>query len=163
MICNNMKESSLDDNNQSNNEKIDYYEKYLKAKADLENYKKFCEKQKSDYIKYANEKLLLEILKIYDDLKRAIKSMNNHNNNIEKIKTGLKLILENFRHLIEKEGIRSINCVGEEFDPNLHECVMVENSDEPLPDDLIIEELEEGYTLNGKVIRPSRVKIIKNY
>ncbi|MHA1310718.1 MAG: nucleotide exchange factor GrpE [Candidatus Helarchaeota archaeon] len=147
----------IDKNNEDN-----YKEKYYRAKAELENYRKFMEKQKLEYIKFANEEIILEFLKVYDDLKRAINSMDSHDKNIEAIKKGLKLILENFRKILEKQGVKPIECIGEIFDPNKHEVLMVEKSTKSFPDGLIIEELEEGYTLNGKIIRPSRVKIIKN-
>ena len=70
------------------------------------------------------------------------------------------MILENFRKVLKEEGVETIDCTGS-FDPCKHECMMVEKN-ETLPDDKIIEELQEGYCLNEKVIRPSRVKISKN-
>ena len=139
----------------------DYKEKYLRSKAELENYRKFMERQNSDYIKFANQKIILEFLKIYDDLKRSVLSMDGHNNDISKIKNGIKMILDNFKMLLDKNGIKSIESIGKNFNPDFHECIMIEKS-ESLPDNLIIDELEEGYCLNGKIIRPSRVKIIKN-
>lgn len=140
---------------------VDYKEKYLRAIAELANYKKFMEKQKSDYIKYANERLIIEFLRVYDDLIRAYNSINNNTNPLE-IKSGLKLIIENFGKILEKEGVRRIECIGQKFDPQKHECLIVEEINSPdIEDDIVIEELEKGYYLNGKVIRPSRVKIIK--
>lgn len=139
---------------------IDYKDKYLRAKAELENYRKFMERQKSDYIKYSNEKLIIEFLRIYDDLKRAIKVIDNEDLRKEDIESGLKMILENFRKVLSEQGVETIDCTGL-FDPCKHECMMIEKN-ETLPDDTITEELQEGYCLNGKVIRPSKVKINKN-
>ncbi|MBD3230936.1 MAG: nucleotide exchange factor GrpE [Candidatus Lokiarchaeota archaeon] len=150
-----------DKKNKDHKNSIDYKEKYLRAKAELENYRKFTERQKADYIKFANERLIIKFLEIYDDLKRAIKSMEENDDAPEPIIEGLKMILQNMRKALEEEGVESICAIGKKFDPNLHECVMIEK-DESLQDDVVCDELQEGYRLNNKVIRPSRVKIIKN-
>lgn len=147
--------------NEDHKESVEYKEKYLRSKAELENYRRFMEKQKADYIKFANERLIIKFLEIYDDLKRAIKSMDEDDAAPEPIIEGLKMILHNMRKVLEEEGVESICAIGEKFDPNLHECVMIERN-ESLQDEIICDELQEGYRLNNKVIRPSRVKIIKN-
>ena len=109
---------------------------------------------------WVRAEIILEFLNIFDDLKRAVRSIDRPDSKIEKIKNGLELILDNFNKVLEKEGVKQIDCIGEHFNPNFHECVMTEES-ETLPNNLIIEELREGYCLNDRIIRPSRVKITK--
>ncbi|HUY01366.1 MAG TPA: nucleotide exchange factor GrpE [Candidatus Deferrimicrobium sp.] len=132
----------------------DLYNKFLRLTAEFENYQKFMERQKADYLKYGTERILREIIKIYDDLKRALKGKNDDSQNTN----GLKLILNNFSALLKREGVNPIEAEGAKFNPDLHECMMVEQN--PSADDeTITEVLEDGYFLNGKVMRPARVKI----
>ncbi|NVM52281.1 MAG: nucleotide exchange factor GrpE [Candidatus Helarchaeota archaeon] len=131
------------------------YDKFLRLQAEFENYKKFMERQKTNYLKFGNEKLLKEVIKIYDDLKRALKGHDD-----SELTHGLKLILENFSALLKCEGIAPIEAEGGEFNPEIHDCMMVEQ-DPSLPDGVITEIFEDGYYLNGKVLRPSKVKVNK--
>ncbi|NVM27858.1 MAG: nucleotide exchange factor GrpE [Candidatus Helarchaeota archaeon] len=133
------------------------HEKYLRLLAEFENYKKFMERQKTNCLKFGNEKLLKAILKIYDDLKRAL---NGHVHADFPQADGLKLILENLSTLLKSEGVEPIEAEGRAFNPAVHECIMVEQ-DPSLPEGEITEVLEEGYYLNDKVLRPARVKINK--
>lgn len=131
------------------------YDQFLRLQAEFENYKKFMERQKINYLKFGNEKLIKEIIKLYDDLKRALRGLND-----SQLTHGLKLILKNFSALLKNEGVEPIEAEGKEFNPAMHECMMVEQNPS-LPDGTITDVLEEGYCLNGKVLRPSKVKINK--
>ena len=132
----------------------DLCDKFLRLQAEFDNYKKFMERQKANYLKFGNQKLLKEFIKIYDDLKRAL---NGHEGPQF---TGFKLILNNFSALLKSEGIESIEAEGKEFNPEIHECMMVEQNSS-LPEGAITEVFEDGYYLNGKVLRPSKVKVNK--
>ena len=129
-------------------------EKFLRLQADFDNYKKFTDRQKATYLKFGNQKLLKEFIKIYDDLKRAL------NGNEGPQFTGFKLILNNFSALLKSEGIEPIEAEGRKFNPEMHECMMVEQNPS-LPEGAITETFEDGYYLNGKVLRPSKVKVNK--
>ncbi|MHA1649403.1 MAG: nucleotide exchange factor GrpE [Candidatus Helarchaeota archaeon] len=130
-------------------------DKYLRLKAEFANYQKFIERQKSEYLKYGTERILKELIKIYDDLKRALKDLKD-----PELAHGLKLILNNFSTLLKREGVEPIEAEGKMFNPDIHECMMVER-DPSFPDGAVTEVLEDGYYLNGKVLRPSKVKINK--
>jgi len=130
-------------------------EKYLRLQAEFENYKKFMERQRVNYLRYSNEKLLQEVIKIYDDFNRALKGLNG-----AQFIQGLKLILNNFKTLLKNESISLIEAEGKQFNPEIHECMMV-GEDPTLPEGLVTEILEDGYYLNGKVLRPSKVKVNK--
>jgi molecular chaperone GrpE len=129
-------------------------DKYLRLQADFDNYKKFMDRQKATYLNYGNERILKELIKLYDDLKRAI---NAHDPKSDK---GLILILNKFSALLRNEGIEPIEAEGKKFNPDLHECMMVEQNPS-LEDEVNTEVLEEGYKLKGKVLRPSKVKVNK--
>lgn len=137
-------------------EKIDDYHSQLqRMQADFENYKKRSEKDLKEYIRYANENLILKILDTYEDLKRALKSEKP-----EDLKEGVELIYKKLKDILEGEGLQEIRAEGEKFDPFKHEALMVEDHQD-YDDGTVIEELGKGYTLDSKVIKYSKVKVCK--
>ena len=135
----------------------DNIDQLLRLKADLENTKKRLEREKQDAIRFANERLLIEALPIMDDLDRAMESLAE-GHDPEKIAQGLKLAQQKLHQVLERHGVQPVKGIGEAFDPNLHEAVdVVESSDEK--DGTVVGELQRGYLLNGRLIRPSRVRI----
>ena len=129
-------------------------DKYLRLQADFDNYKKFMDRQKANYLNYGNERILKELIKLYDDLKRAINAYD------PKLDEGLILILNKFSVLLKNEGIEPIEAEGKKFNPDLHECMMVEQNPS-MEDGVITGVLQEGYKLKGKVLCPSKIKINK--
>jgi molecular chaperone GrpE len=137
-------------------EKIDdYYSQLQRMQADFENYKKRSEKDLSEYIRYANENLILKILDAYEDLGRALKSEKPEN-----LQEGVELIYKKLKDTLEGEGLQEICAEGEKFDPYKHEALMVEDHQD-FDDGTVIEELGKGYTLDSKVIKYSKVKVCK--
>ena len=130
-----------------------YLNQYKYLKADFENYRKMMEKDKLDIIQYANQKLILELLPIIDDIENAINKTENN----EQI--GLKIILDNLTKILESNGLKPIESLGKKFDPYYHDVLMKEESNKE--DGIIVEEIQKGYMLNNKVIRHSKVKISK--
>ena len=116
--------------------------KYLQA--DFENYKKYIEKQNSSVISLANESLIKELLRILDSLDQAAKNSK-----------GVELIQKNFLEILNKKGLQKITL--KKLDPYFHEVLQKVESEKE--EDTIIEEFQKGYTLNSKVIRPSKVKV----
>lgn len=134
-------------------------EQLLRVRADYDNSKRRLEREKLEAIKYANERLLAEILPIVDNLDRAMSSIAE-GHDPEKVKQGLKLAQAEIHQILVSHGVDVVKAEGEGFDPQRHEAVaMVERDD--LEDGTVIEEIQRGYTLNGRLIRPSRVKISK--
>ncbi len=133
----------------------DYNSQLQRMQADFENYKKRSEKDLSEYIRYANENLILKILDTYEDLKRALKSGNP-----EDLKEGVILIYKKLKDTLEGEGLQEICAEGEKFDPFKHEALMVEDHQD-YEDGTVIKELGKGYTLDSKVIKYSKVKVCK--
>lgn len=129
----------------------------LRTRADFENTKKRLERDKWDAIKFANERLLAEILPVVDNIDRAMTSLAE-GHEPEKVIEGLRIAQEDLHKVLEQHGVEVVKSVGAEFDPKLHEAVaVVESAD--VQDGVIVEEIQRGYLLNGRLIRPSRVKI----
>lgn len=121
--------------------------KYLQA--DFDNYRKRFEREREDIVRLANESIIRDLLSILDDLEGALKT--------EKENRGLGLLHQKLLKILESHGLRPIESVGKHLDPHYHEVLLKEASDKD--EEEILEEFQKGYTLKGKVIRPSRVKI----
>jgi molecular chaperone GrpE len=129
--------------------------KYLQA--DFENFQKRVNRDMLELVKYGNERLIVKLLSVIDDLERAIES-GKKTNSKEALMDGVELILKTLKEILGKEGLEEINAIGKSFDPTLHEAVAhVQNKDHP--DNTITEEIRKGYLLNGRLIRPSIVKV----
>ena len=129
--------------------------KYLRLMADFQNYKKRVEKEKKDLYSYANEKLATDLLEVVDNFERAL----SHEDSGDGFKEGMEMIFKQLNGVLEKHGLAEIPALGEDFDPNFHNAVMTEETDE-YESGKVSGVLQKGYTLNGKVIRPSMVKVV---
>lgn len=127
--------------------------KYLMALADLENYKKRMKKESEEFMKYANERLLKEFIPVVDNFERAL--MVKHSD--DDFSKGIELIYKHLLSILKKEGVEAFESVGKEFNPRYHEAVSVVASKHK--DGIVIEELEKGYNLKGKLARPARVVV----
>lgn len=128
--------------------------KYMRLMADFQNYKRRTEKEKSDIYAYANEKLVSELLNVIDSFERAL----DHGEADESFVQGMNNIFKMLKGVLEKSGLEEVEALGVKFDPNFHNAVMTEDSDE-YESGFVTEVLQKGYKLNGKVIRPSMVKV----
>lgn len=135
----------------------EYLEHLKRLKAEFENYRKRITKEREELLKYANENLISELLPIVDNFERAF-SEENKNHDLNSFKEGVLLIKKQIVDLLVKRGLKEIDSVGKVLDPNLHHAMMQRNSQEH-QEDVIIEELQKGYMLHEKVIRPSQVVV----
>lgn len=133
----------------------DYYSQLQRLQADFENYKKRSEKDITEYIKYANENLILKIIEAYEDLGRAITSDKSQD-----LREGVEIIYKKLKDILEGEGLQEICAEGEKFDPFKHEAIMVEDNQD-YENGTVIQELGKGYTLDSKVIKYAKVKVCK--
>ena len=140
-------------------ESTDNYDKYLRAVADLDNYKKRAIRDKADIIKYGNEDVIKDILPFVDSLDRA--SEHADSSNVQAFKEGIKLIQEQLLSCLKKHGVEKIDSVGLDFDPNFHEAMMQVESEEHA-ENKVVNEVQKGYLLNGRLLRPSKVCVCKN-
>lgn len=136
------------------------YDKYLRAVADLDNYRKRAARERADYLKYANENILKDLLSIFDNMERAREHAAN-SRDFDSFLEGLDMIQGQFKELLARYGLETVETKDREFDPNFHEAVMrVAGTAEN--DNKIVEEFEKGYILNGRLLRPAKVSVAKN-
>ena len=139
-------------------EATDNYDKYLRAVADLDNYKKRAIREKVDIIKYGKEDVIKDILPFVDSLDRALEHADS--SDVQAFKEGIKLIQEQLLSCLKKHGVEKIDSVGLDFDPNFHEAMMQVESEEHT-ENKVVNEVQKGYLLNGRLLRPSKVCICK--
>lgn len=125
----------------------------------MDNYKKRSAKEKADLLKFGNEHLLRDILPMIDNLERALKHAEA-SNDFESFKQGLELLRSQLICSLEKHGLEAIDCKNRPFDPNFHEAMLqVESGDHET--NQVVDELEKGYLLHGRLLRPSKVSVCK--
>lgn len=134
-------------------------EKVKLSQAELINYRKRKDEETSNMLKYANMDLILEILPVLDNFERALK-MKSESPEFDKYTEGYKLLYSHLVDTLKKFGVEEIPALGLEFDPNVHEAMMVA-ADTEKENDIVLEVLNKGYTLKGRVIRPAKVKVNK--
>ena len=133
-------------------------ERYMRLMAEFQNFKRRAAREKTDIHAYANEKIIGELLPVLDNFERALETKSD---DIEGYAKGMELIFTQLRTALEHAGLAEIPALGEEFDPNVHNAVMTEQSEEQ-EDGKVSRVLQKGYKLNDKVIRPSMVAVIRN-
>jgi molecular chaperone GrpE len=127
---------------------------WQRTQADFINYKKRSEQEKADLGKYANSELMLKLLPALDDLERALAAIPPRKSKLSWVE-GVRLIERKLRTILEGEGLSQIKALGEPFDPHFHEAVMQGKGKEGV----VVEEVQKGYRLHDRVIRPSRVVV----
>ena len=132
-------------------------ERYMRLMAEFQNFKRRAAREKSDIHAYANEKIIGELLPVLDNFERALQTESG---DLESYSKGMELIFTQLKTALEHAGLEEIKALGEEFDPNVHNAVMTEDSEEH-DDGKISKVLQKGYKLNDKVIRPSMVAVVR--
>lgn len=133
-------------------------DRLVRLQAEFENYKKRMAREKAEFLKFATEGLLLEFLPILDNLERAIASARAEAANREAVVAGIDMIARLFRATLEKAGVKPMEAVGKPFDPSLYQAVaQVESPDGQ--DNVVVEEIQKGYFLEGRVLRAAMVKV----
>ena len=131
--------------------------KYLRALADLDNYKKRVNLEKDELIRYSNELLVKELLPAIDGFAKAIDHAKKTNN--DDLLKGIALIKKQIEDSIAKFGVKEIEAAGKPYDPSLHEAIIMKGSDK-VPG-IILEEIQKGYTMHERLIRPAMVIVSK--
>ncbi len=119
--------------------------KYLRALADYQNLEKQTQSWREEFVKFANQGLLISLLEILDDLEKAQEHLNDE---------GLKIVLDKLIKIIKNNGVETLEILGQEYNPELSEVVMMEPGEK---NNVIVKVLQKGYKLNGRVIRPAKV------
>lgn len=138
----------------------EYWDRLLRFQADFENTRKRLEREKQDFVKFANEGIILELLNILDDLERTVELAQTKHQDLSAFLKGVEMILAHLYEMLKEYGLKPIEAEGKLFDPHLHEALMqIEDKDKP--EHTIVEELQKGYLLNDRVIRTTKVKVSK--
>jgi molecular chaperone GrpE len=128
------------------------------ARADLENFKKRSDRQIDEVRKYGNERIVIGLLDVVDELELAIESARSSNSS-QTLVQGIEMTLKKLKKILENEGVCAIDCVGKPFDPSKHHAI-AKTEEEGVDGCKIVEEVRKGYTIREKVIRPSIVKVV---
>lgn len=130
---------------------------YIRLAADFDNYRKRQEQEKEALLKYGAENTIKKMIEVLDNFERGMKAIETVED-CEKVKECYNLAYKNFTDVLTKAGLEPIKAEGEEFDPNFHEAVMQTPTSEK-PEHTIIAELQKGYKLGDKVLRPTLVNV----
>jgi len=141
------------------NGKAELNDKYVRIVAEFDNYKKRTDKEYLSLIQNANEKLISDLLPILDDLERSLDHLND-NSDSEVVVDGFKLIYKNFLTLMEKQGLKPLKSIDEEFDPDKHDALLQVDK-KGVKSNKVVDEHLKGYVLNDKVIRHAQVIVSK--
>ncbi|CAM3439143.1 nucleotide exchange factor GrpE [Marinicrinis lubricantis] len=129
----------------------------LRMQAEFDNFRRRTRQEKEEFAKYASVKLIEQLLPVLDNFERALDSSKN-TQDFESLAKGIEMVFRQMSQVMDQEGLTPIHAVGQPFNPEVHEAVMKVQSDEH-EEGIVVEELQRGYTLHGKVIRPSMVKV----
>lgn len=138
-------------------ESSENYDRLLRTQAEFENYKKRMEREKEDTVKFCNENLLREFLSVVDSLEMALMH-GRDSDNPKSLTEGIEMVLTHFLKSLEKFGASSFSSIGETFDPNRHEAMM-QIEDDAYEANAIVSELQKGYFLNNRLLRPAKVTV----
>ncbi|MCD5401565.1 nucleotide exchange factor GrpE [candidate division NPL-UPA2 bacterium] len=133
------------------------FDRLLRLQAEFENYRKRVNRERSEFIQYALEDLICDLLPVIDNFERALASAHQHDN-FHALLQGVEMVYKQVQDILVKRGLERIEALGKKFDPREHEAVMQVESEER-PDNTVIEESLAGYKLKNKVIRPALVKV----
>ena len=135
-------------------ESSEYFDKWLRLRAEMENFKKRMETEKSEHLKFGNESLLEALLPILDNLERAIDHGKNGGEN-SPLMVGLEMVRKEFAGILERFGVKPVPTVGEAFDPEKHEAISQQESD--LEANRVVSAAQNGYFYHDRLLRPAKV------
>jgi len=136
----------------------DYLSRLKYLQADFENLRKRCDREVQQASQYSNERIVISLLDVVDELELAIKTAQEANS-AQALIVGVQMTLKHLRKVLEQEGVTPIEAIGKPFDPSRHNAISAEERD-GVNDCDVIEEVRKGYMMKGKVIRPSIVKVV---
>ena len=138
----------------------EYEEQNLRIRAEFANYKRRVEREQTEFIKFIKGEILKNMLPVLDDFKMMLEKSSNGENE-QSVLEGAKLIYEKFRQVLEKEGLEKVNALGEKFDPEIHEALMMKPIDDKEEHDKVLEVFLDGFKLQNRLLRPSKVIVGK--
>ena len=142
-------------------EAADSHDRYLRVCAEFDNYKKRAQRQMDDHKKFSNTALIKDLLPVVDNLERALATSGGNQSTTDAcMAEGVEMTLSEIKNILAKYNVTPIESLGEPFDPNYHDAMMQAES-EDYPENTVIQELQKGYMLHDRVIRPAMVVVSK--
>ncbi|GIO98012.1 nucleotide exchange factor GrpE [Paenibacillus lautus] len=138
-------------------EVLEHQQRTLRVQADFDNFRRRTQKEKEDLGKYASSKLITELLPVIDNFERALQA-SEENPEFESFSKGVNMIFRQLESVLATEGLTAMKSVGEPFNPEYHQAIMQVESDE-YEEGIVVEEVQKGYMLKDKVLRPAMVKV----
>ncbi|MGG4342772.1 nucleotide exchange factor GrpE [Paenibacillus lautus] len=138
-------------------EVLEHQQRALRVQADFDNFRRRTQKEKEDLGKYASSKLITELLPVIDNFERALQA-SEENPEFESFSKGVNMIFRQLESVLATEGLTAMKSVGEPFNPEYHQAIMQVESDE-YEEGIVVEEVQKGYMLKDKVLRPAMVKV----
>ncbi len=136
------------------------HDRFLRVSAEFENYKKRAAREMGDFRKFANESFVKAMLPVVDNLDRAIESSSNDKNTNTSVVEGVNMTLREILKVFEQFGVMPFESLGKTFDPGFHQAVMQEEN-EDYPDNTVLNELQKGYLIHDRLLRPAMVVVSK--
>jgi len=140
-------------------ERDSLHDRLLRKQAEFENYKKRIDREKSEFAQFASAELMKELLNALDSFDLALQNAAKEAGGQNTLR-GFELIYKQLQDTLTRFGLKPIEAKGKPFDPNIHQAVSTEVSEE-LEDNTVIQEMRKGYTLNGRLLRPAMVSVSK--
>ena len=138
----------------------EHWDRLLRQTADYENYKKRAVREKQDATKYANEALLQKLIPVIDNFEAALAAASSSSASTESLQTGVNMIYVQLKSALADSGLEEIDATDQPFDPNFHEAVSQQESDDT-PEGHVLQQLRKGYKLRDRLIRPATVIVAK--
>ncbi|SFI62076.1 molecular chaperone GrpE [Paenibacillus sp. UNC496MF] len=132
-------------------------QRYLRAQADFDNFRRRTAKEREELAQYASMKLVGQLLPVVDNFGRAIEAAKA-GGDVESFSKGVEMIFRQLEGVLEAEGLKPMNAVGQPFNPDFHQAIMQVESDEH-EEGIVVEEVQQGFMLKDKVLRPAMVKV----
>lgn len=140
----------------------EFKDKYYYLAAEMQNMQRRFDKDKENLLKFGSEKILKDLLEVVDNFERTLGFIkNDEDEKVKNIVVGIEMITNQMLTTLEKHGLKQVEAIGKEFDPNFHEAMSTE-AKEGVADETITQVHQNGYTLNDRLLRPAKVTIAKN-
>lgn len=136
----------------------EHKQRVLRTQADFDNFRRRTVKEKEELGKYASAKLITELLPVLDNFERAMSTTSDNNAEIASYAKGVEMILRQFEGILHAEGLTAMETVGQPFNPEYHQAIMQVDSEDH-EEGIVVEEIQKGYLLKDKVLRPAMVKV----
>ena len=136
----------------------EHWDRYVRAVAELENYRKRATREKGEAIQFANENLMQRLLPVLDNFDMALAAAADPSTTVESLRTGVTMMQGQLRQALTDAGLEEVNALGQAFDPNLHEAVAQQPSDQ-VAEGHVLHQVRKGYRLKGRLLRPAGVVV----